>query len=191
MGIFTRSTVSRKPNESMRLIVTTFVGVVFGFLIGLSFPKLSLTKFNISSGILTTIDIKYTEYTNSVPSGSTPLQHPIDNNRSSANATSKKIWVPSNPRGAERLPPGIVKAESDLYLRRLWGKPNEDLTSTPKYLVTFTVGYNQRKNIDAAVKKVSLSLYICVCVCVCVRTYESVCVKEFYHPSLSLRWSNN
>ncbi|KAG8498552.1 hypothetical protein CXB51_004882 [Gossypium anomalum] len=164
MGIFTRSTVSRKPNESMRLIVTTFVGVVFGFLIGLSFPKLSLTKLNISSGILTTIDIKYTEYTNSVPSGSTPLQHPIDNNRSSANATSKKvflldleiqIWVPSNPRGAERLPPGIVKAESDLYLRRLWGKPNEDLTSTPKYLVTFTVGYNQRKNIDAAVKKFS------------------------------------
>ncbi|MBA0828687.1 hypothetical protein Goarm_013332, partial [Gossypium armourianum] len=148
----------------MRLIVTTFVGVVFGFLIGLSFPKLSLTKFNISSGILTTIDVKYTEYTNSVPSGSTPLQHPIDNNRSSANATSKKvflldleiqIWVPSNPRGAERLPPGIVKAESDLYLRRLWGKPNEDLTSTPKYLVTFTVGYNQRKNIDAAVKKFS------------------------------------
>lgn len=135
--------------------MTTFVGVVFGFLIGLSFPKLSLTKFNISSGILTTIDIKYTEYTNSVPSGSTPLQHPIDNNRSSANATSKKIWVPSNPRGAERLPPGIVKAESDLYLRRLWGKPNEDLTSTPKYLVTFTVGYNQRKNIDAAVKKFS------------------------------------
>ena len=38
------STVSRKPNESMRLIVTTFVGVVFGFLIGLSFPTLSLTK---------------------------------------------------------------------------------------------------------------------------------------------------
>ncbi|MBA0738723.1 hypothetical protein Gogos_012050 [Gossypium gossypioides] len=208
----------------MRLIVTTFVGVVFGFLIGLSFPKLSLTKFNISSGILTTIDIKYTEYTNSVPSGSTPLKHAIDNNRSSANATSKKvssgdyrpvkfqyltglfsyylftkilgvgvfprgnkdsvvhmpfkllnvgafsvpfhakinpivlmIWVPSNPRGAERLPPGIVKAESDLYLRRLWGKPNEDLTSTPKYLVTFTVGYNQRKNIDAAVKKVGMA----------------------------------
>lgn len=23
------------------------------------------------------------------------------------------------------LPPGIVEAESDFYLRRLWGKPNE------------------------------------------------------------------
>jgi hypothetical protein len=28
----------------MRLIVTTFVGVVFGFFLGVSFPTLSLTK---------------------------------------------------------------------------------------------------------------------------------------------------
>ncbi|XVE85174.1 hypothetical protein DITRI_Ditri17bG0070300 [Diplodiscus trichospermus] len=155
MGIFTRSTVSRKPNESMRLIVTTFVGVVFGFLIGLSFPTLSLTKLNLSSSILTTLDFKYTEYKKSDASSSTYVPPPIGNNGSSANVTSKKIWVPSNPRGAERLPPGIVRAESDLYLRRLWGKPSEDLPSTPKYLVTFTVGYDQRKNIDAAVKKFS------------------------------------
>ena len=36
-----------------------------------------------------------------------------------------QIWVPSNPKGAERLPPGIVESESDFYLRRLWGKPSE------------------------------------------------------------------
>lgn len=36
-----------------------------------------------------------------------------------------QIWVPSNPRGAERLAPGIVAAESDFYLHRLWGNPNE------------------------------------------------------------------
>ncbi|MCH96582.1 hypothetical protein A2U01_0017569, partial [Trifolium medium] len=36
-----------------------------------------------------------------------------------------KIWVPNNPRGAERLPPGIVNAQSDFYLRRLWGLPSE------------------------------------------------------------------
>lgn len=36
-----------------------------------------------------------------------------------------QIWAPSNPRGAELLPPGIVVAESDFYLRRLWGRPNE------------------------------------------------------------------
>ena len=34
----------RKPNESMRLIVVTIVGVVFGFFIGISFPTVSITK---------------------------------------------------------------------------------------------------------------------------------------------------
>ena len=38
---------------------------------------------------------------------------------------SLQIWVPSNPRGAERLPPAIIEAESDFYLRRLWGLPSE------------------------------------------------------------------
>ena len=36
-----------------------------------------------------------------------------------------QIWVPTNPRGAERLPPGIIESESDYYLRRLWGHPRE------------------------------------------------------------------
>ncbi|KAL8470751.1 hypothetical protein ACS0TY_033353 [Phlomoides rotata] len=36
------------------------------------------------------------------------------------------IYVPKNPRGAESLPPGIVVSESDFYLRRLWGDPNEE-----------------------------------------------------------------
>jgi hypothetical protein len=65
-----------------------------------------------------------------------------------------QIWVPSNPRGAEMLPPGMVAAESDFYLRRLWGLPHEDLKSEPRYLATFTVGINQKANIDACVKKV-------------------------------------
>ncbi|XP_017975929.1 PREDICTED: uncharacterized protein LOC18600856 isoform X2 [Theobroma cacao] len=66
-----------------------------------------------------------------------------------------KIWIPTNPRGAERLPPDIIESESDLYPRRLWGQPSEDLTIKPKYLVTFTVGISQKYNIDAAVKKFS------------------------------------
>ncbi|KAF7805604.1 lysine ketoglutarate reductase trans-splicing-like protein [Senna tora] len=65
------------------------------------------------------------------------------------------VYVPTNPRGAESLPPGIVVAESDLHMRRLWGEPSEDLQKKPKYLVTFTVGYDQRYNIDASVKKFS------------------------------------
>jgi len=36
-----------------------------------------------------------------------------------------QIFVASNPRGAESLPPGIVVSESDFYLRRLWGEPSE------------------------------------------------------------------
>jgi hypothetical protein len=36
-----------------------------------------------------------------------------------------QIYVPTNPRGAESLPPGIVVSQSELYLRRLWGEPSE------------------------------------------------------------------
>lgn len=34
----------KKSNDSMRLIITTFVGIVFGFFVGASFPTLSLIK---------------------------------------------------------------------------------------------------------------------------------------------------
>ncbi|KAI9125303.1 hypothetical protein K1719_003919 [Acacia pycnantha] len=46
-----------------------------------------------------------------------------------------QIWVPTNPKGAKRLP--------------------LDLPIKPKYLITLTVGYDQRNNIDAAIKKFS------------------------------------
>jgi len=35
------SSTNRKPNEGMRLVLTTFVGIVFGFLIGISYPSLT------------------------------------------------------------------------------------------------------------------------------------------------------
>ncbi|XP_052204151.1 uncharacterized protein LOC127809425 isoform X2 [Diospyros lotus] len=136
MGIIGHSGVVRKPNESMRLIVTTCVGLIFGFFIGVSFPRLTLTELNVPSSLL--------------PSGSSNAV----TEEQKMHITSK-IWSPSNPRGAEQLPPAIVAAESDLFLRRLWGEPSEDITIKPKYLVTFTVGYNQKQNIDAAVKKFS------------------------------------
>ncbi|KAI3689957.1 hypothetical protein L2E82_47928 [Cichorium intybus] len=78
-----------------------------------------------------------------ISKGSGNLRHP------------SKIWVSTNPRGAERLPQAILASESDLYPRRLYGQPSEDLKSKPNYLLTFTVGYNQRYNIDKAVKKFS------------------------------------
>ncbi|KAL9332732.1 hypothetical protein ACSQ67_002342 [Phaseolus vulgaris] len=151
------SSAGRKPSEIMRFFVTTFIGIVFGFFIGVSVPTLSITKLNLPSGLLPSIDLSYIEdrYT-----GRQAWSFMNNGNKRSSSQVkalndTSKIWVPSNPRGAERLPPGIVEAESDFYLRRLWGKPSEDLTSKPKYLVTFTVGYEQKKNIDAAVKKFS------------------------------------
>ncbi|XP_044492023.1 uncharacterized protein LOC123215834 [Mangifera indica] len=161
MGNAARSWASRKPNESMRLIVTTFVGVVFGFLIGVSFPTLSLTKLNLPSSLLPSLDLSYIEDHRTGLSTQAVLNalNLRNNDKISAHngtlSDTSKIWVSTNPRGAERLPPKIVVAESDFYLHRLWGNPNEDLTSTPKYLVTFTVGYNQKSNIDAAVQKFS------------------------------------
>ncbi|KAL7261190.1 hypothetical protein ACSBR1_006768 [Camellia fascicularis] len=157
MGILGRSAIVTKPNESVRLIVTTFIGVVFGFLIGASFPTLPFAKLNVPSSLLPSINLSYNEDKNSTFLNA--LSAPKGNRNTSTEAkklnNTSKIWVPSNPRGAEILPPAIVAAESDLYLRRLWGLPSEDLTIKQKYLVTFTVGYDQRHNIDAAVKKFS------------------------------------
>lgn len=136
------SALCKKQNENMRLILITFVGVVIGFLIGVSFPILLANKMTLSTIVLP--DSTHIEAT----AISTPIKTQEVND-------VRKIWVPSNPRGAEGLAPGIVVPHSDLYLRRLYGNPSEDLSIKPKYLVTFTVGYNQRRNIDAAVKKFS------------------------------------
>lgn len=44
MICFDCSTNIRRRNEAMRLVVTTVVGIVFGFFLGASFPTLPLTK---------------------------------------------------------------------------------------------------------------------------------------------------
>lgn len=159
-----RSQIARKPSETMRLIVTTFVGVVFGFLVGVSLPTFSfITKqMNLPPNLLSPVDLSHIEERNSGRTAQAMLHvsASVKNDSSSPSAAPKindtsQIWVPTNPRGAERLAPGIVESESDFYLRRLWGKPTEDLTIRQKYLVTFTVGISQKKNINAAVQKFS------------------------------------
>ncbi|XP_030953768.1 uncharacterized protein LOC115976562 isoform X2 [Quercus lobata] len=145
----------------MRLMVTTFVGVVFGFFLGVSFPTLTLTKMNLPTSLFPSIDLTYIEDKYAGLSSQALLNalSSLKGNRDTSTYfyryNDTEIWVPTNPRGAERLPPNIIAAESDFFLRRLWGQPSEDLTIKPKYLVTFTVGYDQMKNIDAAVKKFS------------------------------------
>ncbi|KAJ6841507.1 uncharacterized protein M6B38_266130 [Iris pallida] len=152
LGTLGRSATFRQPNESMRLVITTIIGVVFGFLIGISFPTVNITKLHFPSSI-----ISYIEDRNSGLATQALLNRAWSsaNHNKSNSSNSTKIYVPTNPRGAERLAPDIVVSESDFYLRRLWGDPNEDLPIKQKYLVTFTVGLDQKNNIDAAVKKFS------------------------------------
>ncbi|KAH1115374.1 hypothetical protein J1N35_008752 [Gossypium stocksii] len=140
-----RSVFCRK-NCSPRLIITAVIGAVFGFFVGVSFPSVSLYKirnFPLSLG----------------PSvgGATSesKQFYMVGSSESYRANIYKIYVPTNPHGAETLPPAIVVPETDLYLRRLWGEPSQDLKKKPKYLVTFTVGIDQMNNIDKCVKKFS------------------------------------
>ncbi|VVA93815.1 unnamed protein product, partial [Arabis nemorensis] len=130
----------RTEDHGMKLLATTLFAVAFGILLGLSFPSLWITKTSLPKTLLHSIAVSHRGSEFATPHKSIDIS---------------KIWVPSNPRGAERLPPGIVASESDLYLRRLWGDPQEDLKKQPRYLATFTVGYNQRYNIDACVKKFS------------------------------------
>ncbi|EOY34393.1 T6D22.12 isoform 3 [Theobroma cacao] len=145
MGTVHRSGVFKKTNDSARIIIITILGVVFGFFIGVSFPYASLNKIHLPSSLISSLDV-------ALPDDN---DFPRDRSPETTGGNVPKIYVPTNPRGAELLPPGIVVAESDLYLRRLWGEPGEDLKKKPKYLVTFTVGIAQRNNIDACVKKFS------------------------------------
>ncbi|MQL95644.1 hypothetical protein Taro_028317 [Colocasia esculenta] len=184
MGSISRSGVLKKSSESTRLAMTTVLGVAFGFFVGFSFPTISISRLNLAPRLLSSIDMTIISGVGSDGSNQLLMQPESSGGKSSENdgsGYSSKIYVATNPRGAEPLPPGIVVSETDLYLRRLWGDPNEivvhetdlclqrlwmiqmryhtfavkDLKVRPKYLVTFTVGYEQRNNIDKAIKKFS------------------------------------
>ncbi|CAN7020243.1 unnamed protein product [Brassica rapa subsp. trilocularis] len=160
-----RCSNGKKLNGGMKLIIATFIGVVIGFFLGISFPTLSLTKINFPSTILPSVDIAYVEDETPETSSETLLHtwsSRTPSHRANASHWKAIIWVPSNPRGAEMLTPGIVSPESDYYLRRLWGLPEEDIPVKPKYLIAFTVGLSQRVNVDACVKKFSEDLFTLV-----------------------------
>ncbi|KAJ0436913.1 hypothetical protein HanRHA438_Chr16g0743461 [Helianthus annuus] len=139
----------------MRAAVKIIISIDFGFSIGVSFKDISPPKLKLVPSIDTYIGDK-----NSGCSTQTIL-NVISVSRDNVSTKAEKlgdqsqIFVSTNPRGAERLPPAIIASETDLYPRRLYGRPSEDLTFKPKYLVAFTIGCDQKDNIDQAVKKFS------------------------------------
>ncbi|XP_078169526.1 uncharacterized protein LOC144563943 isoform X3 [Carex rostrata] len=150
--------IFRTLNDRMNLTLTTLTAATLGFLLGTHFPAFSLYKIQMTSGFLL-----YGGDTNSslaVPIHNTSIPCETYTNASSssmANYTNDKykIFSQSNPKGAEMLPPEIVVSKSDLYQRRLWGGPNEDLPIKPKYLVAFAVSLTQKVVVNAAVQKFS------------------------------------
>ncbi|KAL4190248.1 hypothetical protein AMTRI_Chr07g74830 [Amborella trichopoda] len=155
MRSFNRNGHMRKSNDPGRPILTTVLGVVFGFLVGISFPAISITKLNLPSSLRPAIDFAFEGKSSVIYSRASRTNSHKNKDIDTRVPNQPRIFVATNPRGAETLPPGIIVAESDFYLRRLWGEPNEDLKIRPKYLVTFTVGFDQRNNINAAIKKFS------------------------------------
>ncbi|XP_020245165.1 uncharacterized protein LOC109823291, partial [Asparagus officinalis] len=158
MGSNFRSGFLKKSNESCRLITTTVLGVVLGYFLGNFLPALTSSQLTVLPR-LSTFETSFIENSRSLGNSlSLASKHGLNRSRPSKSHRSSdplKIYVETNPRGAELLPPGIIVSESDFYLRRLWGDPEQDLKAKPKYLVTFTVGFDQWKNIEAAIKKFS------------------------------------
>lgn len=127
MMVTARSGAPRKLTEMRKLIVAALMGVLIGIFIGVT-----STKY----GLITRM----------------PLIQVGENGPISAMLKGTRE---STYHGAEGLPPGIIAPTTDLYLRRLWGNPDEDLPFKPKYLVTFTVGFDQRDIVEAAISKFS------------------------------------
>nr|GMD21683.1 uncharacterized protein LOC109171848 [Ipomoea batatas] len=140
--IIVNSSNGKQPKESKGTLLGMIVGIIFGFLIGASSPWLSLTKLNINGSL------------------------DVDSNENIDLTANLNVMDPPKVHlsfGIHRTPEGQKDyPEKSLFLSQTsfsvdYGviSMRHDLTSQPKYLVAFTVGYNQKDNIDAAVKKFS------------------------------------
>ncbi|CAL5033093.1 unnamed protein product [Urochloa decumbens] len=140
-----------RSNEGVKLVFSVVAAILLGYQFAILF---SAAKVDIYSSVISYIEDGSNGVTTQtlVYHAWTSADNDKKSNLDSKNVQIPKIYVSTNPKGAERLPPGIVVPETDFYLRRLGGEPSEDLTTQPRYLVTFTVGIKQKGNIDAAVK---------------------------------------
>ncbi|KAG2308452.1 hypothetical protein Bca52824_028200 [Brassica carinata] len=103
MGTMHRSggLAPRRTNENAKVVITTILGIVFGTFVGITLPSLSL-KINFPSGLISSLDVALSD------------GHLLSSHKSPEEFGSRKfpeIYVPTNPRGAELLPPGIVVAK--------------------------------------------------------------------------------
>jgi len=125
----------KKPREMLKLVITAFGGGLVGAFVGMFFMRYGVPS---SLGALQTQQPQYFDYRPPAPKDLEPIM-----------CTREK------PQGTETLPPDIIDVSTDLFPRRLWGVPEEDLPETPKYLLTFTVGVSQKEGVNEAVKKFS------------------------------------
>ncbi|XP_015693925.1 uncharacterized protein LOC102700909 [Oryza brachyantha] len=132
-------------------ILTVLSAAVFGFFVGISFP-VQITP-QLQCGILPCSSGDAANYSFSGTSMIGILWSAFRNTNIQSNGTSENHAV-TKPKGAEKLPPGLVVTESDLHMRRLWGSPKEDV-ATGKYLLALAVGYSEKANVNATVHKFS------------------------------------
>ncbi|KAJ4809939.1 hypothetical protein LUZ62_022505 [Rhynchospora pubera] len=149
-------------DQNCRMALVTYLAIltsgVIGFIIGTTYPICSFSKYEISSVILSYGgDMDVASTTNNSTDRINNLTDRIKKSTDRPNnaAGRLKIYEQSNPKGAETLPPGIIVSESDLYQHRLWGNIFEDVPLKPKYLAVFTVAYQQKNFVNAAVQKFS------------------------------------
>ncbi|CAN6872902.1 unnamed protein product [Brassica oleracea] len=125
----------------MKLLATALFSVTFGILIGLSFPSLWITKIFLHLLPFCIVQASLPKTLlcsvalSQIDSDTAAPTLAIDN--------SKACFIYGFLQ--------ILKALRDCH---------RDLKNKPRYLVTFTVGYNQRHNIDACIKKFSDSFTI-------------------------------
>ncbi|XP_043722558.1 uncharacterized protein LOC122669770 isoform X2 [Telopea speciosissima] len=155
---------SRRRSAALKLILLPICGVFMGYFVGSSFHTVLTLKVELPRHVQSAWNEKYSEKVNPlffceqlfVNSKRDPL---FTSETKYANLGSKpkqsiKIYVPTNPHGAESLPPGIIESLSDLYLHGLRGNPRE-LVAKPKYLLVLTVGYLQKAMVDDIISKFS------------------------------------
>ncbi|CAM6057073.1 unnamed protein product [Sphagnum tenellum] len=129
----------KRGGETLRSTVSTVSGVLLGIAIGVSFMKF---------GIVSNMGPFFNQQ-----AADAQVQLQVINQEQDA---CRYVACPgAQPVGTESLPGDIIAPLSDLYPRRLWGKPEEDLPHRPKYLLTLTVGLKQKDFVNQCVRKFS------------------------------------